>query len=116
MEIPERDWKHLRTIQPDALARYCERILAEATTLIGDETRSPHERYLDLSQLLRDHNRSMAGAFDDMRRSRAIDRLAAMISLHVLTDAELAQFSPDVRASAVGVNSVLSDAAGDVSE
>ena len=111
MDFPERDWKHLRAVHPVALARYCERVLAEAAAVIADDSVSAHERYLDLARTIGQHNRQMAAAFDDMRRSRAVERIASLIWLQLLTESELAQFSPDVRASAVALNDVLTDAA-----
>jgi len=107
MDFPERDWKHLRAVHPVALARYCERVLAEAAVIISDEKVPAHERYLELARVIGHHNRQMAGAFDDMRRSRAMQRLTSLVGLQLLTDAELAQFSPDVRASAVALSDLL---------
>jgi hypothetical protein len=107
MDFPERDWKHLRAVHPVALARYCERVLADAAAIIADDKVPAHERYLDLARAIGHHTRQMAGAFDDMRRSRAMERLTALVGLQLLTEAELAQFSPDVRSSAVALNDLL---------
>jgi hypothetical protein len=49
----------------------------------------------------------MTAAFDDMRRSRAVERLASLIGLQLLTDVELAQFSPEVRAAAIALSESL---------
>ena len=116
MDFPERDWKHLRAVHPVALARYCERVLAEAAAIIADDRVPAHERYVGLARAIGYHSRQMAGAFDDMRRSRAIERLASLVRLQLLTDAELAQFSPDVRASAVALNDLLTTTSVDPPE
>jgi hypothetical protein len=50
--------------------------------------------------MLGERDRSLAFAFDDLRRSRAIERLAAMIALGVVTPEELSQFSEATRATA----------------
>ena len=100
MDFPERDWKHLRAVHPTALARYCERVLAEAAAIVADKDLSAHERYLRVADLIGDRNRQMSFAFDDMRRSTAMSRLAALIGLDLLTPAELDKFSADVRTSA----------------
>jgi hypothetical protein len=116
MDFPERDWKHLRAVHPVALARYCERVLAEAVVIIADDSVPPHERYLRLFRAIRDHDRQIAGAFDDMRRSRAMRRLVSLVGLQLLTEAELAEFSPDVLTSALALRDLLSQASVDPSE
>jgi hypothetical protein len=50
--------------------------------------------------LLQKHDRAIAAAFNDLRRSTAIERLAAMIALKVVNDEELDQFSARTRESA----------------
>lgn len=100
IEFPERDWKVLRRVHAAALERFCSRVLAECATILGESGGSAHERYLQLCRHLKDRDRSIAGAFNDMRRSRAMDRLLAMMELGVVTADELAQFTPSVRHSA----------------
>lgn len=107
MDFPERDWKHLRAIQPVARTRYCERALAEAAAIIEDDAMSAPARYQDLARAIAQHNGRMGAAFDDMRRSRAVERLASLIMLQLLTDGELAQFSPEVRTAALALNGAL---------
>ncbi len=107
MDFPERDWKHLRAVKPVALARYCERILEEAAAVIHACDESPHDRYLHLFELINDRNRVLASAFDDLRRSTALRRLSAMIALGVVTDAELAGFTPEVRESSAALSGLL---------
>jgi hypothetical protein len=53
MDFPERDWKHLRAVHSVAIARYCERVLAEAIAIIEDDAMSAHARYLDLASAMR---------------------------------------------------------------
>jgi len=49
----------------------------------------------------------VAAAFDDLRRSTAIQRLAAMISLGAVNGVELAQFTPATRASATALAEIF---------
>jgi len=99
MSIPERDWRLLRSAQSAALERYCTRVLDECATAIrGAEP--AHDRYLRLFRLLQERNAAMAAAFDDLRRSTAIQRLAVMIALGAVTDAELDLFSAPTREAA----------------
>ncbi len=50
--------------------------------------------------MVKERDDSIAAAFNDLRRSTAIQRLASMIALGVVTDAELSQFSPATREAA----------------
>jgi hypothetical protein len=66
---------------------------------VEQTSRTPHERFLELYKLLQDRNYDVARAFDDMRRSRAKDRLLAMRSLGIVTDENMAAFSDETRDS-----------------
>ena len=81
MPFAERDWKHLQRVHDVALDRFCTRVLDDAVAVIHDAGMSSHERYLQLFNLLLDRNEAMATAFDDMRRSTALQRLIAMVSV-----------------------------------
>jgi hypothetical protein len=103
LTLPERDWRLLRSVHRAALDRYCARALEDCATVIRDTKGSSHDRYLRLFQLLKGQNESIAAAFDDLRRSTAIQRLASMILLGAVTDEELSQFSPETRESAAAL-------------
>jgi len=51
--------------------------------------------------MLQERDRALAAAFDDMRRSTAIPRLAAMVNLGVITGEELSGFSAPTRDAAL---------------
>jgi len=61
--------------------------------VMQDADSSAHDRYLRLFRLIKERDERIVAAFDDLRRSTTIQRLAAMINLGVMTDVELAQFS-----------------------
>jgi hypothetical protein len=107
--FPEKDWKHLRVVHGAALERYCSRVIQQCREVLEDATLTEHERYLRLFRLLRERDGELAIAFDDMRRSRAIQILATMIRLDVVTTEELEQFSLRVRESALGVARIYSE-------
>jgi hypothetical protein len=94
---PEQDWKTLRALHPLALDRYCKRVLQEITSVAGETSRSAHERYLAIYALVGRRNRDMADAFDDMRRSTAILKIAHIYALGLLTEDEFARFSDVMR-------------------
>jgi hypothetical protein len=97
MSIFEPDWKHLRSLHPLALDRFCTRVLAECTAVIQNESISPHARYLQLFDLIRERDRTLASAFDGLRRSTAIEQLADMHRLELLSEAEFDRFSAETR-------------------
>src|SRR5262245_27807922 len=100
--LPESDWRVLRTLHRIALDRYCARVLDECAAVLRSTGGSPHDRYMQLFRLVRDRDDELADAFNDLRRSSAIRRLAAMIILNAVTEDELAQFSPATREAALG--------------
>jgi hypothetical protein len=93
----EADWKRLRRLHPVALHRFCGRVLEEVQQLLADQGKTNHERYLALYRLLQERDEELAGAFNDMRRSRAHLRLLRMHALGLLTEEEVEQFSPETR-------------------
>lgn len=96
-ELPESEWKILRELRPVALDRLCARILAESRAVIDDPSKSNHERYLALFALIQDRDDDIAVAFNDVRRSNALGRLAAIVHQDLLTDLELQRFGKETR-------------------
>lgn len=109
-DFHEPDWKTFRALKPALLDRLCTRILEEMRGVMDDTSLTPHERYLKVFALLQDRNDDIAAGFDDMRRSRAIQRLANIYALGLFTDEELAQFTPQTRDSFVGIAEIYRDA------
>ena len=72
-----------------------------------DADSSAHDRYLRLFRLLKERDERIVAAFDDLRRSTAVQRLAGMMNLGVITDAELAQFSQSTRESATALAEIV---------
>ena len=108
MNFPESDWKLLRSLHRAALERYCVRVLDECGLVVRDDERSAHDRYLRLIRLVRERDDQVSAAFDDLRRSTAIQRLAAMINLGVITSVELGRFTPATRESATALAEIFS--------
>jgi hypothetical protein len=98
-EIKESDWKALRQLHAIALERFSVRILDELHRITSATDRTAHARYLDVFRLIRERDDEMAHAFNDMRRSRAFQRLVAIQSLELLTEEELVRLSPEMRES-----------------
>ncbi|MGE0080220.1 MAG: peptide ABC transporter substrate-binding protein [Thiohalomonadaceae bacterium] len=96
--VSEADWKVLRRVKPAALERLCQRILAESVEVASSSSGSAHERYLKLFELIRQRDKELAHAFNDMRRSTAIYTIISICRMGLLTDEEFAQFSEGTRA------------------
>lgn len=76
--ILESDWKVFRQVHTAALARYCERVLAEVARLAGDTSIESHDRYLQVYKLIHERDKLLANAFNDFRRSTAELQLLIM--------------------------------------
>lgn len=108
-DFPENDWKVLRSVKDAALNRLCERIMDECRAVMDDGSLSPHERYLKLFKLIRERNDDIAHAFDDMRRSRAVQRISWIRYLDLLTEEEWNRFSPGTRETALFLAGMIRD-------
>jgi hypothetical protein len=93
--IKESDWKLFRELRQHALERFCERTLAEMGKVGTQTGKTGHERYLAVFDLLKHRDRELASIFDDARRSMAWMHLMHMRRLRLVTEAEVARFSPE---------------------
>jgi hypothetical protein len=98
-DIPEADWKLFRRLQPLALDRFCQRVLAEVAGLAAEAGRSSHDRYRAVFELLQRRDQELADAFNNPRRSTALLQLVRIRGQGLLTEEEFARFSPATRAS-----------------
>src|SRR6187455_375806 len=94
--IRETDWKVFRSLHKVALDRFCKRVLDEAATITGDNDRTHHERYLALFALIKKRDKDVARMFDELKRSTAELHLLMLRKEDLLTDAEIARFSPEL--------------------
>jgi len=95
--IAEADWRIFRELQPLALERFCERVLGEAQRLSKDAGKTRHERYLAVYRFIRDSDKDLAFAFNDMRRSTAVQHIARIRNLKLWREEEFARFSAETR-------------------
>jgi hypothetical protein len=108
-QIRESDWKIFRDIAKVALERFCERTLGEITAVAIATSRGAHERYLEVFKLIDRRDGEIALAFNDLRRSNAIVKLAAMRSRGVVTDEEFQRAESVARIRHQRVEDVLAD-------
>jgi hypothetical protein len=98
-KFPEADWRKLRALYDDALARLCTSALSELRALLdsADTAGDAHETYLEVYEHLNAVDSRRSTLFDDLRRSTAYFALTAWVRDGLLTDEELASFSADTR-------------------
>jgi hypothetical protein len=97
MDIHESDWRVFRRLHSIALERFCKRVLEEVRETAECKT-DYHDCYRKVYRLIRNHDKRMAAAFDDPRRSNAYVLLANIIGEELLTAEELKQFSHEAQA------------------
>jgi hypothetical protein len=95
--FPESDWKTFSELRRVALERFCKRVLDEVPRFPLDTERSYHERYLELYRWLGERDAEIARAFNDPRRSRMFEQLAALYAHGLLKPDEFARFTPQTR-------------------
>ena len=95
--IPESDWKKFRRLREIALERFCDRTLQEIARLATDASSGAHQRYLTIYELMQRRDREMASAFNNPRRSRALQQLSTMHALGLLEVGELDVFTEETR-------------------
>jgi hypothetical protein len=96
---PESDWKAFRELRQHALERFCKGSLEEVRTILRDDSRSYHNRYLDVFRLLRTRDDELSQAFNDTRRSRMLIQLGAIHAYGLLESDELERFTQRTRAT-----------------
>ena len=105
MDIKGSDWKVFRRLHVVALERYCQRVLEEVKLATACKD-SYHDCYLKVYQLIQDRNKTIARAFDDLRRSTALMQVVHIINEGLLTDEELRQFSQEFQTRIDSIRSI----------
>ena len=102
-QFPESDWKLFRQLQPLALDRFCQRVLAEVGRLVAATGKGSHERYRAVFKLLQKRDEELAYSFDNPRRSTAMIQLLRIRAERLLTEDEFDRFSAETRAVVQGI-------------
>lgn len=96
-KVPEADWKIFRELRERALERLCDRILEELVRATADRSKTAHERYLAVYELLHERDRAIAQAFDNPRRSAMHVQLAAIDELGLLESDDLTRMTSETQ-------------------
>jgi hypothetical protein len=86
----------VQAVRGIALERFCGRVLDEIARINSESTKSKHERYAAIYRLVRERDKEIATIFDHLRRSTAFRQVCSFRSHDLLTEQELAQFSPEL--------------------
>ena len=97
-EIPETDWKKLRSLKARALNEACSRILDAVPQILQNRDGREHEAYLELWKLLQEKDDLIASMFNDFKRSTAFYKLAAWQQHGLVSEGELALFTEETQA------------------
>lgn len=91
--IPEKDWKKLRSLKDATLNIACERILLKIGTLIEERGADSYKYYLKLWKIIRSEDKEIALMFDDLKRSTAIFKLAMWKNNGLISGDDLREFT-----------------------
>ena len=96
-DIPESDWKYMRTVNAELLETLCKRINDEVLRTITGDALSQHERFLRLFERVMDNNEIIAKCFDDWRRSTLLVKLLWLRRERLLTDEHLSHLTEETQ-------------------
>lgn len=105
--IPEKDWKKMRSIKETVLNMACERILKKVKRIIENKENNNHTAYIKLWKLMRAEDNEIALMFDDLKRSNARIKLAAWKRSGLISDEGLKEFSEETQESVNTINELL---------
>ncbi len=95
--IPEKDWKRLRGLKEKLLNSACESIFQRIEKISSTRKDRQHETYLELWKLISKEDDAITEMFNDLKRSNAVFKIAALKHYGVLSDEQLAQFSQETQ-------------------
>ena len=93
-DVPERDWKYLRSIHDEMLAMLCSRINRQTIDLLACQTATEYEKYRKLYSHIQKADRIVAECFDDWRRSTLLQRVVSLRRHKVMTQEQFEPFTP----------------------
>jgi hypothetical protein len=95
--IREADWKVFKQVRETALQRFCQQVLDDTDAISHEAALSAHERYLKVYELIRARDRKLDATFDGLSRSDAAFRLMLIRTLGLVSEEDLARFSPELQ-------------------
>ena len=93
LSIPEKDWKYLRSINADLLNKLCNRINQETTSIINNDSKSDHEKYLQVYKHIEKSDSIIGECFNDWSRSNILIKIRSLRQHKLLTSEHIKNFS-----------------------
>lgn len=93
----ESDWKRFRAIVPALRERYLAKKNQTIGELLGAPGRSETERFWDVHNLVQQEATTLRSCLDGHSRSSMTTYLLTMRGVGMLTDEDLAGFSPELQ-------------------
>src|SRR5215831_19072166 len=103
-EIPDSDWKYLRTIKDTMLETLCRRLNDAALLICTDTKLTECEKYQGLREHVYSESERVARCFDDWRRSNIIMKLLALHQERLLTEEHISHLSTETRQRLKGLS------------
>lgn len=97
-DIPEADWRYLRSIEQGMIEELAKRINDEVRQMLAREDISEHEKRGRVYGIVHDQDRIMAACFDDWRRSKMFERCLALHRHGLLKPHHLEKLTPETQA------------------
>jgi hypothetical protein len=97
-DIPESDWKYMRSLQATMLEELSRRINDELREILHRAIAENEKRRLVYDHVM-ESDRIVAACFDDWRRSRAVERCWALRRAGLITDDRLGGFTATTQES-----------------
>jgi len=93
--IPERDWKYMKKIKDELIARLCERINKESVAILNEDISSENEKYFKQYKHVQDSDSIIANCFDDWRRSTLLTKLITLQHHKLISKEHIGQLSEE---------------------
>lgn len=98
MSLPERDWKYLRSIEPELLDALCRRINLQASEILSSpEYHNDHSKYLALYRHVEASDKIVAKCFNGWRRSTMPLIIRIIQKEKLLTEDHISKLSEETR-------------------
>lgn len=95
--VSEKDWKRLVSLKENLLNYACENLFRRIEQISSFRKNREHGAYLELWNEIRKEDDAIAEMFNDLKRSNAVFKIAALRHYGVLSDEQLAQFSQETQ-------------------
>jgi hypothetical protein len=106
MDIPERDWKKMRSMKDELLNMACDRILEKVQKVIDARGNESHKSYLELWQVLRTEDDQVSPMFDEFKRNTAIFKLSVWHRNSIIGDEKLSHSGEETKERVYSINEI----------